>query len=126
MTLLADVILIVHVLVVLFITAGLFAIWLGAALGWRWVRRFWFRLSHLGAIGLVAALSLLGYICPLTRWEDALRGRQTELGFIQRGLHALLYYDFPAWAFTVAYVLFAIVVALTWRLVPPGAVPPRR
>jgi hypothetical protein len=32
----------------------------------------------------------------------------------------VLFYDFPEWVFTVAYVAFAAIVALTLWLVPPG------
>ena len=68
---LADLILIAHGAVVLFIVAGLPAIWIGASCGWRWVRNFWFRVAHLAAIVFVAAEALLGIACPLTVWEAA-------------------------------------------------------
>lgn len=73
MTWLADIVLVVHALLVLFIVGGLAAIWTGAALGWRWVRARTFRLAHLLAIGIVAALAALGIDCPLTVLEDRLR-----------------------------------------------------
>jgi len=37
MTLLADIILIIHLLFVLFVVGGLLFIWLGTLLGWRWI-----------------------------------------------------------------------------------------
>ena len=40
MVLLADVVLVLHFAYVLFVVGGLVAIWLGCALGWRWVRNF--------------------------------------------------------------------------------------
>jgi hypothetical protein len=30
-----------------------------------------------------------------------------------------MFYDFPGWMFTVAYVLFALVVAASWWWLPP-------
>jgi hypothetical protein len=65
----ADVLLAVHFLIAAFIVAGLPAVWLGAALGWRWVRNPWFRYAHLGAIVLVAAEGLLTLrlVPPLSR-----------------------------------------------------------
>jgi len=120
-SILADVVLIVHFAFVLFVVGGLAAIWAGAAAGWRWVRNFRFRVAHLAAIGFVAAESLLGIWCPLTVWEDALRGRNTEMSFVARWVHRVLFYQLPEWVFTTAYVLFALAVALTWRLVPPHA-----
>lgn len=117
--LLADFILIVHFAFVLFIVGGLAAIWAGAALGWRWVRDFRFRIAHLAAIVFVAGEALAGVWCPLTVWEDALRGTAQEKSFIARWIHRIMYYDFPEWVFTAAYVLFALVVAASWWLVRP-------
>lgn len=119
MPLAADIILVVHFLFVAFVVGGLALIWIGAAAGWRWVRNFWFRIAHLAAIGFVAAEALLGMICPLTAWEDALRGARTETSFIARWIHRVLFYSFPDWVFTTAYVLFALVVAATWWGVRP-------
>ena len=120
MTLLADIVLVVHALVVAFNVGGLAAIWIGAAFEWRWIRNFWFRAIHLGAIGFVAVGSLVGTVCPLTVLEDALR--QTgppQSGFIQRWVGRLLYYDFPASVFTIAYVLFGLIVVLTFIYIKP-------
>jgi len=119
-TLLADFILIVHFGFVLFVVGGLALIWIGAAAGWQWVRNLWFRVAHLAAIVFVAGEALAGVWCPLTVWEDALRGVRGENSFVARWIHRLMFYDFPGWMFTVAYVLFALVVALSWWLVRPA------
>jgi uncharacterized protein DUF2784 len=118
-SLLADIVLIAHFAFVLFVVGGLGMIWLGAAAGWRCVRNGWFRAAHLAAIVFVAAESLLGIWCPLTVWEDALRGRHEERSFIARWIHRVMFYDLPEWAFAAAYVLFAFLVAATWWLVRP-------
>ena len=120
---LADLILIVHFGFVLFVVCGLALIWVGAAAGWRWVRNFWFRITHLGAIALVAGEALVGVWCPLTVWEDALRGVHEEKSFVARWIHRVMFYDFPGWMFTFAYVLFALVVVASWWFVRPK--PPR-
>jgi Protein of Unknown function (DUF2784) len=117
--LLADLILIVHFLFVAFVVGGFALIWVGAAMRWNWVRNFRFRVLHLCAIGFVAAEAIAGVMCPLTIWEDALRGRDSELGFIARRVHGIMYYDLPPWVFTTAYVGFALLVAAAWWLVPP-------
>jgi hypothetical protein len=116
---LAELLLIVHFAFVLFVVGGLALIWIGGAAGWHWVCNFWFRIAHLAAICFVAAEALLGTICPLTVWEDALRGAPTETSFVARWLHRVLFYSFPEWVFTTAYVLFALAVALTLWLIPP-------
>jgi hypothetical protein len=121
--LLADVILVVHFIFVLFVVGGLALIWIGAAAGWRRVRNFWFRVTHLAAIVVVAGEALVGVWCPLTVWEAQLRGARAEKGFIAQWVHHILFYDFPGWVFTTAYVMFALVVAATFWWVPPE---PRR
>lgn len=117
--LLADLVLIVHGLFVLFIVGG-FALILAGALRWRWVRNRVFRLTHFAAIVFVAAEALLGITCPLTRWEDLLRaGGPGEGSFIGRWVARLLYYDLPEWFFALTYVSFALAVAWAWRAIPP-------
>ncbi len=120
MALFADIVLVTHFLFVAFVVGGLAVIWLGAALQWAWIRNFWFRAAHLGAIGFVVAESLVGVLCPLTVLEDALRqGGQSQASFIQRWVSRLLYYDLSERIFTIVYVLFALVVALTFMYIRP-------
>jgi len=116
---LADIIVVVHFLIVLFIVAGVPLVYLGGALRWVWVRSRPWRVLHLGAIMFVAAESLLGIACPLTAWEDALRGQRSAGGFIERWIHRVMFYDAPSWVFTAAYVAFAALVLVTWIVVPP-------
>jgi hypothetical protein len=121
---LADAILVVHTAFVAFVIVGLVLIWLGGWRRWSFVRNFWFRIGHLAAIGVVAAESLTGFICPLTTWEDRLRllagGEERYAGsFIQHWLHRILFYEAGAWVFQAAYVAFFVAVALSLWLVPP-------
>jgi hypothetical protein len=116
---LADLVLAVHFGFVLFVVGGFAFILAGAALGWRWVRSRGFRLGHLAAIVFVALESLVGIVCPLTAWENALRGSTEDRSFVARWIARLLYYDFPEWVFAAAYVAFAVAVAAAWRLVHP-------
>ena len=115
----ADALLVVHFLIAAFIVGGLVLVWVGAALQWRWTRNPWFRYLHLGAIGFVAAEALLGIACPLTLWEDMLRGGVRPESFVGRWVQRLLYYRAPEWLFTVAYVLWTLATLLTLWLVPP-------
>ena len=116
---LADVILVLHAAFVLFVVGGLVATWIGAALGLAFARNPWFRGLHLAAIGFVVAEVLVGMMCPLTVWEAALRGEVADKGFLQRWIHAWLFWDWPAWIFAAIYVAFGSLVAITWWLVPP-------
>jgi hypothetical protein len=118
---LADAVLVVHVLFVLFVVGGFVLILAGAG-RWGWVHNRTFRVFHVAAIVFVAAEALLGVTCPLTYWEDALRatGRE-ERSFIGRWLAWLLYYNLPEWVFAIAYAAFALAVITCWWLVPPRA-----
>jgi len=115
----ADALLVVHFLIAAFIVGALPLVWLGARLGWRWVRNPGFRFAHLGAIAFVALEALLGVACPLTVWEDLLRGGLRPESFVGRWVYAALYYRAPEWVFTVAYVLWAVATLLTLYRVPP-------
>jgi polyferredoxin len=106
-------------LVAAFIVAGLILVWIGAALRWPWVRNPWFRYLHLAAILFVAAEALIGIACPLTVWEDLLRGGVRSESFIGRWLRRLLFYQGPEWVFTAAYAAWAAATVLTLALVPP-------
>ena len=115
----ADLLVVVHFAIVLFIVGGLLAVWLGAALGWRWVRNPWFRYLQVAAIAYVAGEALLGVACPLTVWEDVLRGGTHPGTFVGRWVHRLIYHDAPEWAFTTAYVGWTLATLATLWLVPP-------
>lgn len=115
----ADALLVVHFLVAAFIVAGLVLVWLGAAFGSQWTTNPWFRYLHVGAIAFVAAEALAGVACPLTVWEDLLRGGVRPESFVGRWVQRLLYYQAPEWMFTAAYVAWTAATLLTLWLVPP-------
>jgi hypothetical protein len=117
--LLADVLLVVHFAIAAFIVGGLILVWIGAPLGWRWIRNPWYRYLHLAAIAFVAGEGLLGIACPLTVWEDLLRGGLRPESFVARWAYRLLYYRAPEWVFSAAYLAWALATLLTLRLVPP-------
>lgn len=120
MTGMADIVLTVHALLALFIVGSVPAIWMGAVLGWRWVRNRMFRFAHLLATGVVATLSLLNIACPLTVLEDRLRnGLIGPQGCLQRRVNQFLFYELPTWVFTSIYVAFALLVILTWWCIRP-------
>ena len=127
---LADLVLLLHFLVVLFVVGSLLLIALGGMRGWHWVRNPWFRWAHLLAIGVVAAQAWLGMVCPLTTLEMALRtaaGERTYAGsFIAHWLGRLLYYQAPLWVFALVYTVFSALVAGAWWLVRPGVLHARK
>jgi hypothetical protein len=122
--LLADIIVVVHACYVGFTLGGGILILLGGPLHWRWVRNLPFRIVHLASVALVVGEALAGAQCPLTTWEYQLRvmaGQRVEaqISFIARLVRSIIFYSFPAWVFLVAYVGFALIVGLSFLLVPP-------
>lgn len=123
-SILADVVLALHLALVVFVVGGLMLVLIGNLLRWGWVNALAFRLAHLVVIAVVAAESWLGIVCPLTSLEMWLRVRAGAArysgGFIEYWLQRLLYYDAPPWVFLLAYTAFAVAVALTWWYFPPA------
>jgi hypothetical protein len=119
----ADAVLLLHVSFVVFVVAGLALILAGGLMSWAWVRNWWFRVTHLAAIGVVVLQSWLGVICPLTKLEMALRDRAGDTtyagGFVSHWLETILYYRAPAWVYAVVYTAFGALVLLSWFWVPP-------
>jgi len=120
---LADAVVIIHAAYIGFVVFGLLAVLLGVLFHWKWVRNFWFRISHFLAILIVVVQAVLGIVCPLTTLENHWRlkgGEEAYCGsFIGHWVHELVFYDGPPWVFTVCYCLFGAVVLVTLVLAPP-------
>jgi hypothetical protein len=120
---LANAVLGIHVLFVLFVVGGLILIIAGGCLKWHWIRNLWFRLGHLAAIGFVVLESWLGIFCPLTTlelWLRGLAGQTTYEGdFIAFWLRKIIFFEGPPWVFTVVYTVFGAMVILSWVIFPP-------
>ncbi|MCH7498052.1 MAG: DUF2784 domain-containing protein [Candidatus Marinimicrobia bacterium] len=108
-----------------FVAVGFILILVGAALKWAWILNRRIRYLHLGAIALVAAEALVGLICPITLLENWLLIGSGQAGrertFIGQLLYNLLYYDFPSWIFSVAYIALTILAILLLIVIPPKA-----
>ena len=122
-SLLADLVLVLHVAIVFFVVSGLVLVVVGNLRGWRWVNGLWFRIAHLCAIVVVVAQAWLGMVCPLTTLEMWLRARAGALiyagSFMAHWMQRLLYYDAPPWVFVLAYSLFGLLVLAIWLVFPP-------
>ena len=120
---LADLVLLLHVLFVVFVVVALLLIIVGGFRHWLWVRNRWFRIIHLAGIIVVVAQSWAGLLCPLTNLEMWLRreagGVQYDGSFMRYWLERFLYYDAPWWVFVMAYTGFGLLVIVTWVGFPP-------
>jgi len=126
---LADLVLLVHFGIVVFVVIGLLLVVVGNLLAWRWVNTFWFRLAHLLAMGVVVAESWLGMTCPLTTLESWLR-KQAGLApytqsFIEHWVQRVLFYQAPPWVFATGYTVFGLLIVAAWWYFPPRFKKPR-
>lgn len=130
LSLLASLVLTIHVVFVIFVVLMVPLIFIGKVCRWHWVRIMWLRLAHLTGIGIVVIQSWLGIVCPLTTLEMFLREQAGESAyagsFIEHWLQQLLYWQAPPWVFILVYTGFALLVLATWFLVPPKTVPPQK
>jgi len=119
----ASAVLYLHFAVVVFNVFWIVAIPLGAWRGWKFIRSFGWRLAHLIVMGVVALQALVGALCFLTLWQDALvraaGGPAGETSLIERIVTRLIFWPIPLWAFVIIYVAaFAYALAMWW-VVPP-------
>ncbi|QJW96383.1 DUF2784 domain-containing protein [Frigoriglobus tundricola] len=121
----ADLMVAIHITYVAYVILGQLAIVIAAPMKWQWARNPWFRVTHLGAIAVVAYEAVRGLRCPLTVWEEQLRALagQTFGGsdtFMGRILHDLLFVEnMPEIAFTIGYCGMALLVVQGLIMYPP-------
>ena len=120
---LASAVLYLHFAVVVFNVFWMVAIPVGAWRGWKFVRSFWWRVAHLALLGVVALQAVVGVLCFLTIWQNALiteaGGRSDETPLIERIVTRAVFWPLPLWAFVFLYVSAFIYTAALWWLVPP-------
>lgn len=80
----ADIIAALHAAIAMFIVLGLGAISMGTIFRWRWTENAAFRFTHLALVAIIAVRFAFHAQCPLSHWEDQLRGHH------QRGVAATL------------------------------------
>lgn len=110
----AEAILALHLVIIVFNVLGLIVIPLGAILHWRIVRVAWLRVLHLILLAIVVGQALAGRACILTIWQDELTGQAaTPSPMIMDFIDGLIYWNFPLLVFTIIYaVAFVYVLAL--------------
>ncbi len=118
--LMADTILVIHFVFVVFVVFGFMLILIGLLARWSWIRNRNFRIAHLAAVGFVVLQAWLGRLCPLTIWENELRRRAGQSGytetFVEHWLRDILFYQAEPWVFATIYTCFGALVVLVWFL----------
>ena len=115
----ADFILMFHFCVVIFITFGFFLIPIGYMYNWDWISNIQLRLFHSGMMVFITLETLFGITCPLTTFENSLRGIHQSKSFIGYWIKKIIYWDFPTQFFIILYCIFLVWTFLMWKLYPP-------
>ena len=115
----ADLILIVHFGIVIFITSLFIIIPVGYKLKWKWPKNKKLRSTHLFLILIVTTETVFGLTCPLTVIEHNLRGIFISNSFISIWLQKFLYWNFPKEFFLISYILCLLWTIFIWYRFPP-------
>ena len=112
-----------HLIIILFIIFGFIVIPLGAKLKWQFIHGFWWRLTHLVSMVVVAIQAVLGKACFLTYIQSDFLQSAGKKGytvpFIQTYIDRLIYYNFPIWIFSIFYVILFFYTIYLWFVYPP-------
>jgi hypothetical protein len=119
MILIANIVLIFHFCVVIFITFGFFLIPIGYKFGWVWITNLNLRIFHCGMMIFITLETLLGITCPLTSIENNLRGIDESTSFILYWIKHIIFWDFPTQFFIILYCMFLGWTFLMWKIFPP-------
>jgi hypothetical protein len=122
--LLADFLVAIHFLWILFMLVGFGLILAGMLFSKKILNWFWFRTLHLAGIIYVGALSMQGKLCPLTIWENQLRAKADQAStysgsFIIHYIEKLVYLEVNPVLLQVATVSLGVFTLLAYVLAPP-------
>ena len=122
-SLLADLVVVIHLGYVAYVVGGLVLILIGMRRRWNWISNPWFRLTHLVAILFVVLEVILNLNCPLTTWERWLRNLAHQpvdgSAFLDRVMYYIFFGSAPAWVTSGLYFVFAGAIALVFFCAPP-------
>ena len=118
-SLIADIVLVIHFCVVIFIISGFVLIPIGYKFDWGWIANTQLRIFHTGMMVFITLETLLGITCPLTSIENSLRGIYQSKSFIEYWIKQIIYWDVPVHFFIILYCMFLGWTFLMWKLFPP-------
>jgi len=116
--LLADIILIIHFGLIIFVKSFFFLVPLGSKYKWKWLQNKRLRFIHLGLILVITTETVFGIVCPLTTIENFLRGVYISNSFLTTWLYKIIFWDLPRQFFIVLYILCFGWTLLMWKIFP--------
>ena len=116
----ADLVMIAHLMLAAAMVAGFLIIPIGYNFGWAWVRNRRLRVCHAAVMGFVTAETIVGVTCPLTVLEHNLRGDSSTQSFVGHWIQQILYWDVPHEVFIGLYLFCFLWVMYLWKRCPPS------
>jgi hypothetical protein len=121
---LADALVALHLVWILFMLAGFVLVLWGVLFKRSLLNWFWFRTFHLIGIIYVAALSIQEKLCPLTVWENLLRNKAEPTAaysgsFIIHYIEKLVYPEIDPVLLQAATLFLGVISVLAYLLFPP-------
>jgi len=121
---LADTIMVLHLAWIIFMLWG-FVLTIRGFFHPKFFDRWLFRTVHLLGILFVVALEILGKYCPLTLWENALRGHynpETDYpgSFIIKYIEQMIYPDVSPLVVIIPTILLATFTLVAFVSKPPA------
>ncbi|MBD3402958.1 DUF2784 family protein [candidate division GN15 bacterium] len=119
-SILADLLLVIHVLWVVWMVSGVVIALLGFVRPKLWGLTI-FRITHLVGMALTASTPIWSDgICPLTIWEYQLReGADNPRSLLSRIFHDLIYWDVPLIYLSLLSAAAALITVVLFILRPP-------
>lgn len=135
-SLLADLVVAIHLAIVIYMVAGVVLVLIGWPLRWTWIRSPRFRLPHLAIMGYIVVNAIRGGTCILTQWEASLRVAAGQgvpspgqpghfwvyderVSFVGRLLREVLFVDVPQPVLDKAYIAIGVLVVVSLVVSPP-------
>ncbi len=116
---LAELIMLFHLVLASCITAGLVFIPIGYKLKWNWTKNRRLRLTHIFLIGLITAETIVGLTCPLTILEYSFRDVNPPESLVSYWIGKVLYWNLPNQVFIAIYSFSLAWVLFLWIMCPP-------
>ncbi len=118
----ADIILFFHFILVFFITILFFIVPIGYKFEWNWVSSIKVRVIHFFLMLLITIETFFEITCPLTYFENTLRGNLHSASFVGKLVSQLIYWNLPNIFFTVIYFVCLIWTLIMWKIYPPRSI----
>ncbi len=115
----ADLVLIIHFMIVVFISSLFLLIPMGYQFYWKWVKKLKLRLIHLGLMTLITIETIIGITCPLTIIESHLRGIYISNSFLGSLVSKIIFWELPRLFFMILYILCLFWTIFIWFRFPP-------